>query len=431
MHSPSKGQRGTLLDQFETTFNAATKGQGKGVMRGVRGARQLLREGGLGADGLEALEEQGMLADRSGKRLALGSGLELSAAERHLIDEQHKQTLNAPKKLHVHPQAKAAKMLSALIDVFQRVWLRSRHLALMLQCFSDGAIVRMPDFGSYRVEVVVVLFCRVVDVQHFDLVWEKLQPQEIACIYCRLGMLSFFNPLKLEGCYSLDVSRYEERVVAKMLAALSTVEPGENWINESFRWEYFSDCIPGWELTKSWLQDEHMPHRGYLYLEYYSGGCTKFGIPLLRNGCRPDLLFRKSLLAMVYLTEDAIIDDESNRGEVKGGKLHRRLLRVSKDGKKVKSESAGAGYIKDYMEHYTALLAPAHTPSAKIARGESTEKVFANLKYSINIMKDLPKISDVYFGAGDMVIDKSSEKGKKMMEQRQLLKVLATTVVNI
>lgn len=326
----------------------------------------------------------------------------------------------APKKLQMHPKAKATKILGALIDVFQRVWLRCRHLALMLQYFIDGSIVRMPDFGSYRVEVVVLLFCRIVDVQNFDLVWERLQPQEIACIYCRLGILHFFNPLKLEGCYSLDISRYEERVVAKMLAVLSTVEPGENWINETFRWEYFAECIPGWELTKSWLKDENMPHRGYLFLEYYSGGCTKFGIPLLKAGCNPVLNFRKSLLALVYITEDCIIDDDCNR-DARGSKVHKRILRVAKgNAKKVKSESAGAGYIKDYLDHWNSLLATNQSTSAKIARGEPVDKVFAKLNYSTtNVVRDLPSRSNVFFGAGDVVIDKSSEKGKKMMERMQ------------
>jgi hypothetical protein len=422
--SPATTSRKTLLDQFETTFDSQ-KGKGKGggkgggVLQGIRGAKKERAEKER-ADA-EALDEMGMVAGRK-KRVALTVDLGLSAADRAQIDLQHHMMTNAPKKLHIHPKAKASKILAALIDVFQRVWLRCRHLALMLQNFTEGTIVRMPDFGSYRVEVVVLLFCRVVDVQNFDLVWERLTPQEIACIYCRLGMLNFFNPLKLEGCYSLDVSRYEERVVAKMLAAISTVEPGENWLEETFRWEYFAECIPGWELTKSWLKDENMPHRGYLYLEYYSGGCTKFGVPLLKEGCNPNLIFRKSLLALVYLNEDSIIDDDCNG---RGGKLHKRLLRVSKDGKKVKSESAGAGYIKNYMEYYTNLLAPVASPSVRIARGEETDKVFSKLKYvTTNIVRDLPKISNVYFGAGNVVIDKSSEKGKMMMEriQERLLK---------
>jgi hypothetical protein len=422
--TPPPGNRKTLLAQFEDTFDPEIHKKG-GVRRTIlanKGGGNLVSDlkplqiPSLTPQGSEHAEANGMVAGRK-KRNALNR--QLSVGEREVIEKQKQLLLNAPKKLVIHPKAKALRIFSSLIDVFQRVWLRSRHLALILKYFSIGAICRTADFGSYRVEVVVVLFCRVVDVQNFDLVWEQLNTQEIACIHCRLGMLNFFNPLKLEGCYSLDISRYEERVIAKMLAVLSTVEAGENWINETFRWEYFAECIPGWELTRSWLRDENMPHRGYLYLEYYSGGCTKFGVPLLRHGCNPDIGIRKSLLAMVYLSEDMIIDDECNR-DAKGVKYHKKAAQMSSDGQRVKSECVGVISMRDHMEHWNALLAPARSTSALIAGGEATEKVFKKLKYTtMNIVKHLPSYQNVYFGAGDTVIDKTSEKGKKLMARMQ------------
>ena len=367
----------------------------------------------------EALEHMGMLANRR-KRATLFNNL--SDADKEAINRKQQEIEDELPELAKHPKAIAYKKLTAIIDVFQRVWLRSRHIAILLKYFSKGSIPRTADFGSYRVELVVLLFSRVVDVHNFDLVWEQLKNQEIACINCRLGVLNFFNPLKIEGCYSLDISRYEERVVAKILAILSTVEPGENWINESFRWEYFAECIPGWELTKSWLKEENMPRRGYLYLEYYSGGCTKFGVPLLKDGCNPNIIVRKSMLSLVYLHEDPIIDDECNV-DSNGKKIHKRVLRTSKDGKKVKSQTVGAAYIKDYVDHFTNLLSPADSPSVQIAQGESVEKVFSKLKYStLNIVRRLPKVTDVCFDLDDVIIDKSSVKGKKMLERLEALK---------
>ena len=42
------------------------------------------------------------------------------------------------------------------------------------------------------------------------------------------GILNIFNPCKPEGGWQLDLMRWEERQVAKMLIHLSVVEPGEN-----------------------------------------------------------------------------------------------------------------------------------------------------------------------------------------------------------
>jgi hypothetical protein len=44
----------------------------------------------------------------------------------------------------------------------------------------------------------------------------------------------------------LNISNREERVITKIMGALSTLEPGENWIDETFQWELDMDVIPGW-----------------------------------------------------------------------------------------------------------------------------------------------------------------------------------------
>ena len=52
-----------------------------------------------------------------------------------------------------------------------------------------------------------------------------------------------------EGSWELDLSRFEERLVAKMLCVLSAQEPGDNWPEKQFQWSRDMDCMPGWELT--------------------------------------------------------------------------------------------------------------------------------------------------------------------------------------
>jgi hypothetical protein len=53
-----------------------------------------------------------------------------------------------------------------------------------------------------------------------------LTPYERGTLYCRIGWLKMWNPLKPEGSWELDLGHHEERVVAKMLCVLSAQEPG-------------------------------------------------------------------------------------------------------------------------------------------------------------------------------------------------------------
>lgn len=43
------------------------------------------------------------------------------------------------------------------------------------------------QFGSYRVETVVNLFNRIVDLHNFEVVLAVLTPYEVACVQCRIG----------------------------------------------------------------------------------------------------------------------------------------------------------------------------------------------------------------------------------------------------
>ena len=112
--------------------------------------------------------------------------------------------------------------------------------------FFQGHIKRSKYFGSYRVELIVLLFHRLTDVQNFDLITKRLMPAEVGCLYCRLGYLKLFNPMKPEGAHFLNIANREERVLTKLLGALSTHEAGESWVDKSFQWELEMDPIPGW-----------------------------------------------------------------------------------------------------------------------------------------------------------------------------------------
>lgn len=105
-----------------------------------------------------------------------------------------------------------------------------------------------------------------------------------------MDRLNVFNPLKLDGYWELSFGRYEERQVIKMMIAASKLEPGENWVDKSFRWQRGMDEVPAWDVTVSYMADTTCPNRGVLLLNYFSGdGCGQ-------NGCRPNTELRKVIL---------------------------------------------------------------------------------------------------------------------------------------
>lgn len=113
---------------------------------------------------------------------------------------------------------KARRLIDHLFEALSNEWLFSHHLALIVDCFRHyGKFKSSPYFGTYNVDLVVVLFAKVVDLHNFDLVLNVLTEFEISCVYCRLGWLNVWNPCKPEGSWELDLTRFEERVVAKCL----------------------------------------------------------------------------------------------------------------------------------------------------------------------------------------------------------------------
>lgn len=151
--------------------------------------------------------------------------------------------------------------LKRLVDIVEETIgsfrsMHCRHIALILACIEKlpfGLSDRTTYSGNYRVEVVIALFTHIVDMHNFELVLRVLKPYEVACINARIGMLNYFNPLKCEGGYGLDLSRWDQRMMCKMLILLETHEPGENWAEKQFRWTIDSAPFPGWVLTQAWL----------------------------------------------------------------------------------------------------------------------------------------------------------------------------------
>ena len=122
--------------------------------------------------------------------------------------------------------AKAARIMENLQDLLGDYWIMAKHLANIVKVFTVGNAIHTKLFGTYRVELVVSLFSRLIDVHHFDLVARELTGFEMGCLYCRLGWLNIFNTMKPEGAFELALSRWEERQIAKIAVVLSVIEPG-------------------------------------------------------------------------------------------------------------------------------------------------------------------------------------------------------------
>lgn len=81
-----------------------------------------------------------------------------------------------------------------------------------------------------RVEAVVSLYARVLDLAHFRThIVDRLSAAERAAVYRRLGLLNVWHPQHPDGAYDLDLATWEDWRVAEVLVRYEMAEPGPNW----------------------------------------------------------------------------------------------------------------------------------------------------------------------------------------------------------
>lgn len=222
---------------------------------------------------------------------------------------QYYKMLSSFSSSYITPQAKALRLVEILDETFSTSWILAKHLALIMELFRHmGRLKKTENFGSYRIEVAVSLFERIVDTHNIDLVLRVLEPFEVACLQCRLGCLTLYNPTKPDGCYNVDMSQYEDRMMIKTLCVLGIEEPGDGasspWIRTQFSWDRNGFVMPGWQLTPVWLSETGLQRKGILCLQYR------------RDTQRPDkagkanIAVRKALLQMVNTKEELIMQEE-------------------------------------------------------------------------------------------------------------------------
>ncbi|RHY65142.1 hypothetical protein DYB34_000420 [Aphanomyces astaci] len=133
------------------------------------------------------------------------------------------------------------------------------------------------DVDQGRVDCVVTMLNHVLDLGDlFTRVRASWAPSEVTSLVHRVGWLNIWNPAYAEMDYTLNLTVWEDHQVALILAQLGDIEPGENWVDETY------NNLFGWELPLSWVQGK-IPHVGRLYLRYTTGLTHKYRVVSARE----------------------------------------------------------------------------------------------------------------------------------------------------
>ena len=194
--------------------------------------------------------------------------------------------------IHIDESVVAVRILEILENSLAGRFLTCPQLALLVERFPDGSYERN-NFYSFRVELVITFFSKLVDVINFDLVLKELNCIEYAMVVVRLGWLNVWNPLKAEGHYMLDMSRREERQMVRALMLLSFSEQGQTWQEPQYRLTLESPPVEEWKLPIEWFSETGLPQEGVVSMHYFSGK----GKGLME--CSPNPRCRLVLMALV------------------------------------------------------------------------------------------------------------------------------------
>ena len=278
-----------------------------------------------------ALEEANRPKATSGMGGAFGSMLLMAKARQSAEEKMRVRTIMTN---GVYPLRRAVS----------KIYVTCEQVAQLLRCFPGGETVggeyepfckwysRLADtdVGSKevlpafcRVTVLQSCFNRIVDLEN---IWstillnrDVLSHADYQVALVRLGYLNLFNPMgnSVEPgpdlIYDLDMSIKEHYTLTLMLIELADVEPGENFLDETWtkfdkqaKTEYIPGergdyvLVPGWELPMSWVENGP-PDMGWLHVYYYSGRDVETGKLVGKWGCKPVWDLRKKMMANVLL----------------------------------------------------------------------------------------------------------------------------------
>ena len=118
----------------------------------------------------------------------------------------------------------------------------------------------MPEkVRDWKVDVALDMFTRIADIENYDIVLAAMSPEERAKVTHRLGLLNYLNPHRMDLNFCLHLRQREDRIAMKMIIHMSVIEPGENVVDETFRWDRLTEVMPGWEIKQTWFREDGLP----------------------------------------------------------------------------------------------------------------------------------------------------------------------------
>ncbi len=101
----------------------------------------------------------------------------MTSAVQNLTQLKFRKIMSSHK---ISRHGKANKIVELMEDILGPYWIRCRHLSVLMEVFADiGTAEKTTYYGSYRSEIVVNLFHRVVDIHNIEQVMRHLLPFEV------------------------------------------------------------------------------------------------------------------------------------------------------------------------------------------------------------------------------------------------------------
>ena len=161
----------------------------------------------------------------------------------------------------------AERILEFLENTLAGRYLTCAQLAMIIDRYPDGNL-EYGEYGTYRVMLIISLFPNIVDLINIDIILKDLSTNEVAMLIYRVGWLNLFNPMKIEGFYTLNLRRWEEKQMFRLLIVLNFIEIGPNWHNATYQLDMNSEIESDWNVPTKWLVESTFPNEGIISLKY-------------------------------------------------------------------------------------------------------------------------------------------------------------------
>lgn len=225
------------------------------------------------------------------------SGMPISSSlvlrDRHLVWTPAELSDPLPPESPPVPQQDWPQSLKNLRWHLAAAWLSTEQIAEILRQFP----------AALHCDVIVASFSRIVDIEGFWKILDKLDDKQQIEVAHRLGWLNILDFEHIDRLYDLDLRNSDHHRLAEALTDLAIEEPGPNFQEQKFSRHSDSathEWIPGWDLPSRWsaktaaeyVTDPGVPHDGHMIVRY----CSDHAL-----GCSPNMSLRLKLRASCAL----------------------------------------------------------------------------------------------------------------------------------